>query len=772
MRATIAPPVGADSIDALAIAGAASVGVSTNGLAGAAAGAAAVTVNNIDRSVQAVIQSSAVTTPQGSGGSVYVIASDVSKIVADAGGVAIAVAVSLGNGAGALSIGAAVAQNNIGDGVDLGQVSAEVIGSTINSDNDVQVIALNESSIQALAIAGAVAAAITSGTASVTVAGAGDLAKNRIRRKVRAGVSQNSHVDADRHVNVTATDTSSIVSRAAGAAISAGIARSGTSVALAVGVSLTENEIGGSLEAVIDTSTVNADGSVTVSASSPRQALFTLNPFGSYRLTDADLDAAATPKPDDNTTQQDEAALDAASDAILVGRIVSQFRAAGETISDNVKLSQLSEGHSWLVADQVYGTTSIIRLEDGQLNVSRTTIQALSAAAAVSVAVGQNSVALAGGGAAATNEVLTTTTASIVGGSVTALGDLNIDATRRDGIVATVVALSIGVGVGPGSLAAAAAIGAAVATNNIGYDSDGQRLPAATTAAIDGGTILVTGAVKQTAESGSSIGSVVFAGGAAVSISPGELALSLSGAGASATNTIAADATATVRNIASGHFLRAFARCDRERQFDDSRDGRRGIHRRWRFQTRGVVGDHRHRPGPQHDRHPRHRDDRAFRPRQQFGDAVYRRRLACSSLDLVDRRGGFRGLGGGGRRRASCEPWDRHQRCRGRVDQHHQHSHQRRDAVQRGHDHWQRLGVVGCERIRRSVPTSTPIRLASGRARLAGAACPSAPRSRETSLATTSTAPMPRRRSKPMCREHEAIPWETPRLCESGANFA
>ena len=58
VRATIAPPVGADSIDALAIAGAASVGVSTNGLAGAAAGAAAVTVNNIDRSVQAVIQSS------------------------------------------------------------------------------------------------------------------------------------------------------------------------------------------------------------------------------------------------------------------------------------------------------------------------------------------------------------------------------------------------------------------------------------------------------------------------------------------------------------------------------------------------------------------------------------------------------------------------------------------------------------------------------------------------------------------------------------------
>src|SRR5262249_52148376 len=115
------------TINAMAIGGAgAGAGTSGGGLTGAVAGAGAGTINTIKQTITASIQGGSDVTTGGQG-SVVVTATDATQITADAGGVAIAVAVGQGSNV-AGSIGAAIATNTVANTVkafiDSSQVTA------------------------------------------------------------------------------------------------------------------------------------------------------------------------------------------------------------------------------------------------------------------------------------------------------------------------------------------------------------------------------------------------------------------------------------------------------------------------------------------------------------------------------------------------------------------------------------------------------------------------------------------------------------------------
>src|SRR5205814_158815 len=99
------------AIDALSLLGSGAIAISGVG-AGAIAGAAAMSVNTINNSVHAQIEGSQVTLHSGS---VVVDASDASRINADSGGAAIALAVGVAGIGIDVALGAGFSVNTIGN---------------------------------------------------------------------------------------------------------------------------------------------------------------------------------------------------------------------------------------------------------------------------------------------------------------------------------------------------------------------------------------------------------------------------------------------------------------------------------------------------------------------------------------------------------------------------------------------------------------------------------------------------------------------------------
>ncbi|MBL8873812.1 MAG: hypothetical protein JNK90_28815, partial [Planctomycetaceae bacterium] len=554
VTSTVNPPSGSKSIEALAIAGAASVGISTGtGQAGALAGAAAITVNEIHRNVIAEILDSEVVTISTTQGDVVVVAADHSTINADAGGVAIAVAASSTGNSGAVSLGASVAENRIGNGTTTGKVIANVENSSVQADGAVQVNVQSEATIDALAIIGAISVGVASTGNGVTVAGAGAGTGNSIRRRIAALITGDSDVQADDGVTVTSVDESYIRAYSVGLSVSASVAPTGTGAALAIGASVTQNTIDNEVIADISSSSITSGGDVVVTATSSQSDLFTLTSSGPNGLSAAQLDDLATSVSDDEeTTDVNEYDVDRGEDNALRAKLIQQFRSNGISLSANANVAALAEGNGWMVADAVSGKTyTILREANGSLTVQKNSISAVAAAASVSVAVGQNGIALSGGGAGASNVVLTRTEATVRDSQITSTGSMAVQALNSSGIASTVVAASIGVGVGTMTAGVAAAIGASYAENYIGFDRDDNRSAATSLAEIDGGNLNVDGNLNINAATDQKIGSVVFAASIAAGVSTGVAGVALAGAGANSTNKIAADAIATLSDSSS-----------------------------------------------------------------------------------------------------------------------------------------------------------------------------------------------------------------------------
>jgi len=176
-------------------------------------------------------------------------------------------------------------------------------------------------------------------------------------------------------------------------------------------------------------------------------------------------------------------------------------------------------------------------------------ISTVTTAASVSIAIGGTGVAVSGAGAAATNSIQTRTNAYVEDSvlSTTGIaGDVIIEATDSSIIDATVAAVAVAVA--GGGTGVGVSIGAALASNMIGYDLLLGFIPikdaAQVRAYVENATITATGDVKLTAMADEAITSRILSG--SVAIAAGGVGVGVGGSGVIAVNLIATDINAYI----------------------------------------------------------------------------------------------------------------------------------------------------------------------------------------------------------------------------------
>ena len=225
-------------------------------------GAGAITDSVLKGVVRAKIESSSTITA----GAVSVLTNDNTRMYADAGGWAVALAVTLdgGNAAG-LSVGIAYAKNTL-------QSVAEAYisgGSTVTTTGSgaIQVKATSEATndrdrFSAVVLGGALGAAGSKSTGLLTLgfAGAFAVALNEVDQTTRAYVD-GSTADAGGTLTIAAKDASAALADAGGYAISVALAKSSTAtVAVSVGAAFSRNFFDGEVSAYArDSRAVGAD---------------------------------------------------------------------------------------------------------------------------------------------------------------------------------------------------------------------------------------------------------------------------------------------------------------------------------------------------------------------------------------------------------------------------------------------------------------------------------------------------------------------------------
>ena len=253
------------------------------GYAVAVAASGAGTYSTIEQTISASIQDgSAVTTTQS--GPVSVTATDSSSILADAGGVSIAVAYGSGK-VGSLSVGAANADNTMED-----TVKAFIDSSNVSADGGITVSAQSVEApgstapdrVNALAFGiGGSGAASGTNSASIAVDGAGSGAYNTIDNNITAYInncdasneisaSSNGTGQGGTGLTVSASDDLSVRADSGGYAVALAGTTGLISGAVGIGAAESENFVGqsggDSVEAYINNSKVVVTGPVTLSA--------------------------------------------------------------------------------------------------------------------------------------------------------------------------------------------------------------------------------------------------------------------------------------------------------------------------------------------------------------------------------------------------------------------------------------------------------------------------------------------------------------------------
>ncbi|WP_392533892.1 DUF4347 domain-containing protein [Nostoc sp. C117] len=440
-------------IDALAVAGSLSVaGGSGGGLTGSGAGSQ--TTNTISNTIEASIQDTAnvtVTNP----GNVKLTATDDSTIVADAGGVAIAISAGSG-GAGSLAIGASLANNTIDN-----TVEAYVDNSTVTTAGNVELSATSTADVDVLALAGAGSVA-ASGSGSVALAGAGVGSYNTIDNTIAASIRNSSTVTTTNNgtVKLTATDTSIITANAGGGSVA--ISGGSGAGSVAVGASIAENTINNGVKAYIDNSTVTSAGSVELAAKSTQT-------------------------------------ITALSVAVSVAGAISQFSFAGAGSGASAKNKTTNQISAYITGGSKINATGAVNLS----GLDSATIKSDVGSGALSFAVAGASVGVSISENTIGNKVkayidganVTSTT-----GSITAIAGSTANITAFS--IATSVALAIG-GAGAGANSISKAQGKTEAY--IGKAADGTSTGNTTITAANG-TVQVQATSKVTAKADTRVG--------------------------------------------------------------------------------------------------------------------------------------------------------------------------------------------------------------------------------------------------------------------------
>ncbi len=528
------------SIYALAAGGSGAAAGSTqgNGIAGAFAGAGVGTENSIEQTILAGIQNGSVVTA--TNGNATLNATDSSSINADAGAVAIALALSTAQGPGLSgSVGIAVAlntlKNNVSANVTNSKLTARSVSIEAASKKDPASTATYRVDALAFGVAGAGSLSTANG-AGGAFAGAGSGARNYIDNTVQAFIKDST--GNDRGVTATAggvtlaaSDDSSVRADSGGYALALGASGgNGAGAGLAFGVSVAMNDIGQngghSILAYVDNSVVQAAGPISITSTSTvdvdAQAIAgalggggslgsglgvglagagvgTVNTIGmnvqAMSVNNSTLIANGSSS-NITISATDNTDLDANAVAVAIGVGLSGGGSAGAlTIG-------ISVAHNYFANDVEASVTGGTINAGGTLTMSTSEnakIDALSVAPSIAIAgSANNAIALSGGGAISYNTILSKTNTSITDAIVTVGGNASITATNTAEINAKVVSVTLGIGAG-GTNGGAAAIGAAIARNYLGYDSNRTKQTSETRAFLKNSSLVAGGTVTLNA---------------------------------------------------------------------------------------------------------------------------------------------------------------------------------------------------------------------------------------------------------------------------------
>ncbi|HEV3085266.1 MAG TPA: hypothetical protein VGY66_36260, partial [Gemmataceae bacterium] len=397
-------------------------------VAGAAAGTfalgGAVSINNIINRTEAHISgASNVTTTKGGSDSLDVTSQDTSTIQVLAGGVGIAIATETPVG---IAAGVSVASNEIFD-----TNLAYIDSSSVHSAGDVSLTATSTPTIKALTIGVAIAGTAVEGGFAGSGAGAGS--GNTVGNTVEAYISNSGTgtlgVYAGGAVNLTATDSPTIL--ACAGALGVGVAiGGGGSVGASVGISVAINHIADTDEAYMHASTVQATGhNVTLTA------------------TETGL-----------------------IEALSVGGAVGVGAGGG----DGVGVGAAGAGSGNTIANFVYAYIAagslVTTLNGGNVVLMATdtsTITANAGGVGIGAAIGgANGTGVSFGVAASTTDIENNVKAYIDGSTVLSAGGVTLEASET----ATITTLTIGgaIGVGAGGLSSAGvAVAGSASVNTI-----------------------------------------------------------------------------------------------------------------------------------------------------------------------------------------------------------------------------------------------------------------------------------------------------------------
>ncbi len=540
----------APTIDALTIGGA----VGPNGASGAGSS------NDITTTVAATVSGSSVDADRGGAA---VTAVNEAKVKADAGGFGLAVNVNQSQARTTISVGVSLALNTIN-----ANTTALVDTSQITTGGRYLVSADNNSTIEALSIAGAAGVAVKSGEGfSVAFAGAGTGSGNNITGNTSA-TTVDSIIMAGSSASILASDTATIDVKGIGASVAADLAGRGAGATIALGLAVAINQIVSSTNAGSGSSSITAGTGVDIQATG-RGTIKSLavgadlavklgqgqSITGSGAGAGSGSSIASSVK-----AWTSEGSLTAGGRLMVLGEdtstitttavagaIAIQGGAQGASVA--IGVAAATNDISGQTSAEIVGTTTTVGTATTagamvDVTANRTSsISSTAVAAAVSVAAAQTGIAISGAGAAAVNTISGGVSADIERAAITAPTGVSVLTTNTGTITAQVRGLAFGVGFG--KTGAGVAIGAAYAANRIGFTAGGARLGFEVGAGIAGSTVTTPGAVLVRATSTAMITADVVAASVALAGSGGA-GLAAAGSGSSAINSIGIDTSAQI----------------------------------------------------------------------------------------------------------------------------------------------------------------------------------------------------------------------------------
>ena len=445
-----------------------------------------------------------------------------------------------------------------------------------------------DAAITAQATAVSVAASF-SGKNALALTGAGAGATNSVLSATNASITR-SDVKSAGIVDLDAENTASIDASVISASAALSLAGK-NAVGASIGVAIASNLIGykengdfdqAQVRAFIENSKVDATGNLTVDAVATQR----IDAFvfaGSAAIAGSGQNALGLSGAGVSATNKISMAVEAyiGGDSIL-SRNDIDAAAVILNASDNSSIIAKAVGASLAgaFAGKNAGALSIavslarntidnnvaayidyadVNAPDGNVELKaeeKTSIDALSVAASLSLAgAGKIAAALSGAGADATNSILTKTNAYIANSTIGTAGtsganNVILEAENTSSIKATIVGASAAIA-GSGKVAAGASIGVALARNLIGWNLDSNNDatvsdPAEVQAYVQNSSINAADDLTLTATSENSIDALVLAFSVAIAGS-GNAAVGLTGAGSRSENKLATKTKAFIK---------------------------------------------------------------------------------------------------------------------------------------------------------------------------------------------------------------------------------